>query len=210
VRPPVVLDDWPVTPADDPNRFTTIGSWRGPYGPVEHEGRTYGLKVHEFRKVLELPERAPLTFEIALDIHPADARDRDALLAHKWRLVDPRSVASDPSSFRQYVQQSGGEFSVAQGIYVDTSSGWFSDRTVRYLASGKPVLVQDTGWGGGEPPREGIVGFGTLEEAVEGARRIDQAYEAHSEAARALAEEHFDSDKVLVRFLEEAGVGTQV
>jgi hypothetical protein len=98
---------------------------------------------------------------------------------------------------------------VAQGIYVDTSSGWFSDRTVRYLASGKPVLVQDTGWGGGEPPREGIVSFSTLEEAVEGARRIEGAYEAHSEAARALAMEHFDSDKVLVRFLEEAGV-TQV
>lgn len=206
VRPPVVLEDWPVTPADDPHRFTTIGSWRGPYGPIEHEGTTYGLKVHEFRKVLELPQRAPLTFEIALDIDPADGRDRDALLAHNWRLVDPKSVASDPSSFRRYVQQSGGEFSVAQGIYVDTSSGWFSDRTVRYLASGKPALVQDTGWGGGEPPREGIVTFGTLEEAVDGARRIEQAYEAHSAAARALAEEHFDSDKVLARFLEETGV----
>lgn len=206
VRQPVVLDEWPATPSDDPARFTTIGSWRGPYGPVEHDGRTYGLKVHEFRKLIDLPSRAPLTFELALDIHPGDDRDRDALLAHQWRLVEPRKVAPDPSSFRHYLQTSGGEFSVAQGVYVKTRSGWFSDRTVRYLASGKPALVQDTGFGK-RLFDEGLVTFTGLDDAAEGARRIHDAYDDHAEAARAFAREHFDSEIVLARFLERAGLG---
>ena len=102
------------------------------------------------------------------------------------------------------MQGSGAEFSVAQGIYVDTGSGWFSDRTVRYLASGKPALVQDTGFGRNHPVGEGLLAFRTLDEAVAGARRIAADYERHAAAARRLAEEHFDSDMVLPRFLEEA------
>ena len=139
VRQPVVLEEWPALPhAADLDRFTTVASWRGPYGPVEYGGQTYGLKVHEFRKFIDLPRRAPCTFELAVDIHEGDARDRQALLEHGWRLTDPRAVAGDPASFRAYVQGSAGEFSTAQGVYVTTNSGWFSDRTVRYLASGPP------------------------------------------------------------------------
>lgn len=204
--PPVVLDEWPAVEGGSNGRFTTVGAWRGGFGPVTHDGRTYGLKVHEFRKVIELPRLAAGTFEVALDIHPADGKDRDALLANEWHLVDPRVEASGPHEFRRYVQGSGAEFSVAQGVYTETRSGWFSDRTVKYLASGKPVLVQDTGFSRNYPVGEGLVAFSTLEEAVRGAGTIADDYQAHAEAARALAEERFDSDIVLARFLEQVGV----
>ena len=208
VRPPVVLEDWPVAGTSEPERFTTIANWRGPFGPIEHGGRTYGLKVHEFRKFASLPRRSPRHFEIALEIHPDDDRDRRALRDHGWHLVAPREVAGDPDAFRAYVQSSGAEFSVAQGVYVDTACGWFSDRTTRYLASGKPVLVQDTGFSQGLPVGEGLVAFTTLDQAAAGAERIASDYQAHRAAARALAEERFDSDKVLPRFLAEAGMGS--
>jgi hypothetical protein len=205
-RQPVVLEHWPVSREGDRGRFTTVATWRGPYGPVEYGGKTFGLKVHEFRKFIELPERVPHAFELALDIHPAEEKDLDLLDRHGWRLVDPKAAAPDPGAFRRYVQGSGAEFSVAQGVYVETGSGWFSDRTVRYLASGKPALVQDTGFGRNYPVDEGLVAFRTLGEAVAGAGRIGRDYEEHCRAARSLAEEYFDSDMVLGRFVEEAGV----
>jgi hypothetical protein len=207
-RQPVTMEHWPVAPGGTHGRFTTVASWRGPYGPVEHGGTVYGLKVHEFRKFIDLPERAEQSFEIALDIHPADERDLELLHRHGWRIVDPRVAAPDPEAFRRYVQDSGAEFSVAQGIYVDTNSGWFSDRTVRYLASGKPALVQETGFSRNLPTGQGLLSFRTLDEAVEGADRLARDYQRHSRAARALAEAYFDADVVLGRFIDEAGVTT--
>jgi hypothetical protein len=205
-RQPVVLPDWPVCRSGRPDRFTTVASWRGPYGPLVHDGRALGLKVHEFRKVLDLPRRVPYAFEVALAIHPADGKDLRLLGANGWHVVDPRAAAADPCAFRRYVQASGAEFSVAQGVYAGTSSGWFSDRTVRYLASGKPALVQDTGFGRNLPVGEGLLAFRTVEEAAAGARAIARDYDRHCRAARALAEAYFDSDKVLGRFLDEVGV----
>jgi hypothetical protein len=202
-RPPVVLDQWPAAPADD-RRFTTIATWRGSYGRVEHAGRTYGVKLDEFRKVLPLSRRSGHTFELALDIHPDEGRDLAALRENGWRLVDPREVAGDPDLFRQYVQGSGAEFSVAQGIYVETNSGWFSDRTTRYLASGKPALVQDTGFSRTIPTGEGVLTFRTVDEAVVGAEAIAADYDRHARAARTIAEECLDSDKVLARMIEDA------
>jgi hypothetical protein len=204
-RPPVVLDQWPVY-VGSPERFTTVATWRGPYGPVFLDGVTFGLKVHEFRRFIELPGVAGHTFEIALDIHAGDRMDLEALELQGWRLADPRRVAGNPRSFREYVQGSGAEFSVAQSIYVQTNSGWFSDRTTRYLASGKPALVQDTGFSGNYPVGEGLVPFRTFEEAAAGAARISADYERHCRAARELAETHFDSDVVLGRLLEDVGV----
>lgn len=213
IRQPVVMNDWPAI-SGRPNCFTTIASWRGPFGVVEFGGRTYRLKLHEFRKVIELPTRvrtdaatpADAAFELALDIHPADARDRAALEQNGWRIVDPKAIAADPQAFRRYVQDSAAEFSVAQGIYVDTNSGWFSDRTVRYLASGKPAVVQETGFSRNIKSGVGLVPFDSLDSAAEGARRIMSDYATHSAAARALAAEYFDSDKVLPRMLHEVGV----
>ena len=183
--------------------FTTVSSWRGPYGAVQHNGKTFGLKVHEFRKFITLPQRTGQPFEIALDIHPSEEKDLNLLNRNEWQLVDPGKVASTPQAFRRYVQTSGAEFSVAQGIYVDTNSGWFSDRTVRYLASGKPALVQDTGFSRNYPVGEGLLAFRTLDEAVQGAESIARDYEKHSRAARAIAEQYFDSDKVLGGLVDE-------
>jgi hypothetical protein len=205
-RHPVVLDEWPIAEEGDRSRFTTIATWRSGYGPVEYEGTTFGLKLHEFRKVIELPKLARQKFEIALDIHPGDAKDLDRLQANGWQIVDPKATVPDPGTFRRYVQGSGAEFSVAQGIYVDTQVGWFSDRTARYLASGKPVLVQDTGFSHNYPVGDGLVAFRTLEEAVDGAGRIVANYDAHSRAAREIAERYFDSDKVLAQFLADADI----
>jgi hypothetical protein len=200
VLPPVVLDDWPLangSPATSPAPFTTVASWRGPFGPITHDGKTFGLKVHEFRKFLDLPARTGRPFEIALSIHPGDAVDREKLVAANWRLVDPAAVAADPHAFRAYVTNSRAEFSVAQGVYVDTNSGWFSDRTVRYLAAGRPVLVQDTGFSRHLPTGLGLVAFRTPEEAAAGAADIIARYADHRAAARAIAARHFDSDRVL-------------
>ena len=205
-RQPVVLEEWPPAPGGDPHHFTTIASWRNPFGRLEHAGRTYGMKLDEFRRVIELPERAPHRFELALDIHPDEVPDLDRLRSHEWHLTDPRAAAATPAAFRRYVQRAGAEFSVAQGVYVETDSGWFSDRTARYLASGKPALVQDTGFSRVLPAGEGIVAFSDLEEAVAGADAIARHYERHSAAARAIAEEYFESDSVLTRFLEAADV----
>jgi hypothetical protein len=207
VRQPVVLDDWPVADAGEGDRFTTIATWRGPFGPVEHGGRTYGLKLHEFRKFVELPRRSPCRFEVALDYHPADQGDVDALREQGWLVADPRVVAGDPEAMRGYVQGSSAEFSAAQGMYVDTACGWFSDRSVRYLASGKPVLVQDTGFSEILPTGKGLLAFRTLEEAVAGAAEIAGRYSEHCAAARKLAEEHFGSERVLGSFCERACIG---
>jgi hypothetical protein len=211
IRQPVVLDDWPIISVDKPDRFTTVASWRGAFGPVQFGGQSYGLKVHEFRKVLPLPRSVRrlhqgAAFEIALDIHPNDDKDRAALQEHGWNLVDPGIAAGNPDAFRRYVQGSSAEFSVAQGIYVDPGSGWFSDRTTRYLASGKPALVQETGFSRNIRCGDGLVPFRTLQEALDGALRIVRDYPAHCRAARSVAEDYFDSDRVIGRLIDEIGL----
>jgi hypothetical protein len=155
---------------------------------------------------MPLPTRSECEFELALDIHPADFADLAALHEAGWRVVDPSEVAADPDAFRAYVQRSGAEFSVAQGVYVQTQCGWFSDRTTRYLASARPVLVQDTGFSRLLPTGDGLVAFSTLDEAVAGAADITARYPEHRAEARRIAEEHFDARHVLARFCEQAGI----
>jgi hypothetical protein len=205
VRQPVVLNDWPILPPPRTPRFTTVAGWRGSFGSATWRDRTFGQKAHEFRKCVDLPRRAPHEFELALQIHAGDAKDRSALEGAGWRIVDPQDVATDPAAFRRYVQGSSAEFSVAQGIYVETKSGWFSDRSTRYLASGRPVLVQSTG-NIGVPHGAGIVTFDTLDSAIAGADKIVRDYPRHAAAAREIAENYFDSDKVLGQMLDEVGV----
>jgi hypothetical protein len=199
-RQPVILDHWPVSTDGPSDRFTTVAVWKGvgPHGDIAG----FGKKSDEFAKVIELPRRAPQTFELALKMSTADEPDRVMLERYGWRVVDPRPVTSDPDTFRRYVQRSGAEFSVAKGAYAETWSGWFSDRTTRYLASGKPALVQDTGFGHSIPVGEGLLAFRTLDDAVVGAERIAADYQRHCRAARQIAEDYFDSDKVLTRFVE--------
>jgi hypothetical protein len=203
-RPPVVLEAWPPRPGG--SRYTSVATWRGAFAPVEYEGHHYGVRAHELRKFAELPRRSALPFELALDIHPADSSDRELLLRNGWNLVDPILAAGEPETYRDYVGASRAEVMVAKQLYVVTRSGWFSDRSACYLASGKPVLAQDTRLDSLDPTGEGLLTFKTLEEAVTGAREIERDYPRHARAARELAEAHFDSDKVLGRLLARLGV----
>jgi hypothetical protein len=205
IRQPVMLEHWPVSLEGRPDRFTTVARWRAPFAPPEIGGRRFGLKHHEFRKFAALPERVDQSCELALSIDAADFRDLEMLRGHGWEIADPAERAADPDAFRRYVQTSGAEFSVAQGIYVDAWSGWFSDRTVRYLASGKPALVQDTGFSAHYPTGMGLVAFRTFDEAVAGATSIREHYDEHCAAARSIAERYFDAARVLEQFADETG-----
>jgi hypothetical protein len=202
---PVVLDAWPVTPAPTGGvRFTSIASWRGAYGPVEYRGHRYGLRVHQMRRFADLPTLAPAAFELALHIHEDERDDIELLRDRCWLLTDPSTAAATPSSYREYLQGSSAELMVAKGMYVDSRSGWFSERSICYLACGRPVLAQDTGLAELYPAGTGLVTFSTLDEAVAGVESIVGDYDRHSLAARAIAEEYFDSDKVLTRLVERA------
>jgi hypothetical protein len=206
--PPVLLEEW--EPAARPAgrlRLTTVATWRSPYGGLVIGGREMGLKHHQFRRFAELPLRVPgVDFEIALAIHPGDAADLELLRENGWKVVEPVQVAGTPAAFRDYVRGSGAEFSVAQGVYVEARTGWFSDRTAAYLASGRPALVQGTGWASlstdGLQTRQATVSFEDIEGASDGAEAIADEWEERSLAAREFAERHLDSDRVLGRVLE--------
>lgn len=201
--PPVALEEWPrvVEPGD---AFTTVATWRGDCGSVEYEGRTYGLRAHAFRELLSLPERTGHAFRIALDIHPAERADLARLEESGWTLEDPLIVAGDLDAYRDFVAGSHSELMVAKALYTDTRSGWLSDRSACYLASGRPVLASDTGFEAAVPAGDGLLSFETLEEAVEAVERIATDWEHHARAARELAEAYFDSARVLPRLLDSA------
>ena len=201
--PPISLQFWPVATDAGRTRFTSVASWRGAYGPVEYEGRTYGLRAHEFRKLVQLPARTGLPFELALDIHDADDRDRSLLESHGWTLVPPQAVAGDLEAYRRYIQRSFAEFMVAKNMYVQSNSGWISDRSLCYLASGRPVLAHDTGFDARYRTGAGLLPFSTLEEAADGAAAIAADYERHRHAARQLAEAEFDARRVLARLVRQ-------
>ena len=203
---PVVLDYWPPVYFEENTRMTSVASWRGAYGPVEYQGKSYGLRAHEFRKFVSLPSVTEQEFQLALSIHPGDAKDVHLLTSHGWQLVDPLRHARDPWTYQAYIQKSASEFMTAKNMYVDTKSGWFSDRSICYLSSGKPVLAQDTGLGSLFPAGEGLLLFGTLDDAIHGVEELRSDYKRHALAARAIAEQYFDSDKVLGRLLGKLGV----
>jgi hypothetical protein len=201
--PPVALEQWPTAPGG--TAFTTVASWRGPYDPVEYGGRTYGLRVHEFRRFMALPTRTAAEFQLALSIDAAEAPDLERLAAHRWKLIDPDVIAHDAFAYTRFIQRSGAEFTVAKGMYVDTRSGWFSDRSACYLASGKPVVAQDTGFAGHLPTGEGLLCFSSLGDAVGAVEEVTADPQRHRRAAREIAEEHFDARRVLGRLIVELG-----
>jgi hypothetical protein len=204
-RPPVELSAW--RPSGEGDRgFTTVASWRGPYAPVRYRGESYGLRVHEFRRFADLPRRSGYRFEAALDIAPADHRDVDLLRAGGWTIVDPRRHAGTLDGYQRYIAHSAAELMVAKEMYVKTMSGWFSDRSACYLASGKPVLAQETGFSRHYPVGEGLLAFSDPDEAVERAREVSENRDHHSRAARAIAEEHLDGRKVVGQLVVDLGV----
>ena len=203
--PPVALDHWPARIDESCTRIGTVGDWRGSQHAV-YEGEYYGAKRREYIELLHLPRITGRPIELALCIGPEDWEDIGLLKTSKWKVLDPFLYAGDPLSYREFVQNSRAEFSVAKSGYVKSNSGWISDRTACYLASGKPALVQSTGYEWKFPGQKGLVTFSNLEEAITGLKAIDADYRAHCEAARKIAEDHFDSTKVLQQVLSHVAL----
>jgi hypothetical protein len=202
--PPVALEYWPMQTDTNAANLTTIGQWRGQ--TAVWQGESYWPKREEFLQVIELPRRTKQSIELGLLIHESETEDLTALRSNGWQIVDPHEAAAGADGFRSYIQKSRGEFSVAKHGYVKTQSGWFSDRTVCYLASGRPVLVQETGIGKHLPVGRGLLTFSAVDEALRGIQLINADYPAHCAAARKLAEEQFAAPKVMQSILERARV----
>jgi hypothetical protein len=202
---PVVLEEWTMVRGDR-GAFTSVVTWRGANEPLEFGGRRYGVRAHEFRRFARLPQLVDEPFELALDIHPADAADRSLLRDTGWRLVDPVAAAGDPWRYRDFVRSSKAELMVAKNMYVATNGGWVSDRTICYLASGRPAVVQDTGIVDRYRTDAGLLTFSTLEEASAAVEAVARDHDRHASGARALAEECFDSDRVLPRLVSNLGL----
>jgi hypothetical protein len=201
VFPPVVLDEWPVRNGSACERISTIGDWRGKQ-KVIFDGRYFAGKRKEFVKVLGLPALSKQKFELALCVGQGDHEDLGVLEAQGWIVLDPFLWAGNPHSYREFIQTSRAEFSVAKSGYVSLAPGWMSDRTACYLASGKPALVQTTGLERVMPTGSGLVTFSNLEQAVAGLEAINSDYQSHCRAARGLAEQYLDSNRVLGTFLD--------
>ena len=203
-RQPVVLDAWPVTPGPPAGKFTTVMQWDS-YPARVYQGQRYGMKGDSFGPYLDLPARAGAVFELTLGSASAP---RELLRAKGWGLRDPLAVTRDLWTYQRYLAGSKAEFSVAKHGYVASRSGWFSERSACYLASGRPVLVQDTGFTAWLPSGAGVLAFRTPEEAAAGVEEVGSRYEFHCRAARAVAEEYFDARKVLASLLERALAST--
>jgi hypothetical protein len=187
---PVVLDEW-TTAVEPIDRFSTVMTWQ-----IESFADIGGNKDQEFVKVLDLPSRTSQHFELAVN------GPQDLLRSYGWATVDAMKTSRTLWDYRDFIQRSKAEFSVAKHTYVATHSGWFSDRTECFLAAGRPAVVQDTGWTEHVPAGQGVFGFTTVDEALAGIDRINSDYRAHSRWARELAAEHFDASRVLSRLLE--------
>jgi hypothetical protein len=189
---PVTLDDWQ-TSAPPGDRFTSVMTWQ-----IESFTDVGGNKDQEFLRFIDLPSRASQRFELAINGPQQLLRDRG------WDTVDAMRVSRTPTDYRDFIHRSRAEFGVAKHTYVATRSGWFSDRTECYLASGRPALVQDTGWTSHLPSGRGLLAFTTVDEALAGLDQIDRDYARHAAGAAELAREHFESGKVLTRLIEQA------
>jgi hypothetical protein len=189
---PTTLEDWAtqVTPRD---RFTSVMTWQ-----IESFTDVGGNKDQEFLRFLDLPSRTTQPFELAIN------GPQRLLREHGWQTVDAMKISRSPWDYRAFIQASRAEFGVAKHTYVATQSGWFSDRTECYLSSGRPALVQDTGWTAHLPHGEGLLAFSSPDEALSGIDRINSDYERHARRAAEIAREHFDARRVLPRLLDEA------
>jgi hypothetical protein len=205
-RQPVDLDLWPMAYDPAARFFTTIGNYRQDGSDVEYNGEIYRWsKHHEWEKFLGLPRCTAQRFELAM--MPDDPADRERLEAHGWRLVSPLRMSLDVfGDYPAYFRRARGEFTVAKDQNVRLRSGWFSERDACYLASGKPVVAQDTGFSKIIPTGQGLFGFTTMEEVLAAIDAINGNYLRHCNAARALAEEYFEARRVAGRLLADLGL----
>ncbi len=198
---PVVLSHWPVAHRITYDALTTVSHWRS-YGSIEHEGIFYGQKAHSFRRFMTLPSLTSEKLLPALAIHPDEQQDLAALAANGWRWLDPARVARTPADYRRFIRGSKAEFGIAKSGYVASRCGWMSDRSLCYLASGRPVLAQETGFSHFIPAGEGLFAFESADDILGGIEELRVNYARHARAARAIAEESFDSERILSRLLD--------
>jgi GT2 family glycosyltransferase len=203
-RQPVVLDFWNGRNGERRD-LTTVGNWAQPWREVVFEGERYSWsKHHEFLKFLDLPSRTEQTFELALSSY--EPQDREMLEQHGWRVRHALDISTEPDPYRDYITASRGEFTVAKDQNVRLRTGWFSDRSASYLAAGRPVISQETGFSNVFPTGEGLFGFSTTEEILEAVEAVNSDYVRHSRAAGELAREYFSHEVVLGSLLERVGV----
>lgn len=204
-RQPVLVDFWQPFANGAGNAWTTIGNWRQPQRRIRLNGDVYHWSKHfEFLKFLDLPNRAQQTFELALG--NCDAADQELLEAKGWQVRSAAPLSNDIDAYRDYIVGSRGEFTVAKDQNIRLSSGWFSDRSATYLAAGRPVITQETGFSNILPAGRGLFGFSTLEDILAAVESINSDYAGHSRAAAELAREYFNYEVVLRRMLNEIGV----
>jgi hypothetical protein len=205
-RQPVDLERWPMAFDADAKCFTTIGNYRQEGSDVAYDGETYYWSKHrEWERFADLPRHTTQQFELAM--MPDREADREFLTSHGWRLVSPFAMSLDVfGAYPRYFRTSRGELTVAKDQNVRLRSGWFSERDACYLASGKPVIAQDTGFGNVLPTGEGLFAFSTMDEALAAIDAINGNYRRHCEAARRIAEEHFSAERVANRLLAQAGL----
>ena len=219
-RQPILLDHWAAGPSRR-SEFTTVCNWRQGGRDVHFRGKTFHWSKHlEFLKFIELPLRVREPVELAMGLvgpithGPGEAVPALGLFADElsllqtncWKLADAHCFSTDPWAYRDYIVSSRGEFTVARDLNVRLRSGWFSERSACYLAGGRPVITQDTGFGKYLPTGEGLFAFNSMEEIVAACEAIRSDYVRHSRAARAIAEEYFRAETVLEKVLCDLGL----
>jgi hypothetical protein len=200
-RPLVVLDCWHAVPPGE--KWTTVMTWKNFQEAIQYNGATYGTKEMEFGKVEALPSRVKTKFELAAG---GNSAPREHWRKLGWNVVESQDISRAADDYRDYIQCSRGEFSVAKNVYAATRCGWFSCRSVCYLAAGLPVVVQDTCFSELIPTGEGLFAFSNLDEAARGIETVEKDYSRHQRAARDIAEKYFASDVVLKNLLERTGL----
>lgn len=206
-RQPIVVEAWPATPGRLDANFSTMMQWES-YPPLSLEGRTYGMKSRSFEPYFDLPQRVEARLELAIGSASAP---RERLREAGWIVRDPYELSRDPWVYQDFITASKAEFTVAKHGYVSTNSGWFSDRSAEFLASGRPVITQETGFSRWLDADAGLLAFNSPDEARDAIARVCDEYARHCAAARAIAEKYFESRVVLTSLLERArsaaGVG---
>jgi hypothetical protein len=197
-RPPIVLSAWQVTPGRAEGKYSTVMKWES-YDGGEFAGVQYKMKSDAFLPYMDLPQKTDVKLEL---VASGGSTPTSKLSNYGWSLQDPLKITKDLWTYQHYIAESKAEFSVAKHGYVVSHSGWLSDRSGAYLASGRPVLVQETGFSDWLETGAGLLAFSSPDEALAGLEEINSHYKFHCKAAREISEEYFDARKILTRLIE--------
>lgn len=204
-RQPICLDYWkPVAPTHSAS-FTTVMNWSS-RNKMVYKNEVWGQKDVEFEKLIVLPQRfqkAHFKLAVSCSAETADGLKKETLKRNGWQIVDPQTNVRTTSDYQAFIKSSKGEFSVAKETYVKSNSGWFSCRSACYLATGRPVITQETQWSKYIPAGLGILAFDNIDTAMTALEEVNAHIEKHANAARAIAEHYFDSRMVLNTLLHQ-------